>query len=87
MTIEAVNKFVTKTVISDEFRIKFMSGRMISGEIAAVDSDLDEQDVNAIVTARMFRDSLASFAAGIDNYLNRRYSRSPSAGDDLPISV
>lgn len=87
MTIEAVNKFIGRAVISDYFRNKFISGQMIREEIASVDPGLDEQDIIAIATAKMFTNSFAVFAAGIDKYLNRRYPRSQPAGDNLPISV
>ena|GEM_PF-5856118 len=74
MTIEAVNKFVGRGVISDEFRQKFMSRKMSSQEIASVDPDLDSKDLNAIKTALLFNlGDFADFSASIARYINFRY--------------
>lgn len=86
MTIKAVNKFVGRGVISDEFQEKLIGRRMTREDIAAVSPDLDPQDVNAIVLALMSADSFPRFSSEMDLYINRRYGPGP-AGDDLPISV
>lgn len=87
MTEKAVNDFIGKGVISDEFRDTLMSGKMTRGNIADFNPGLDYEDINAIVCSLMFADSFANFAAGVDAYLDRRYRGAKPAGDDLPISV
>jgi len=95
MTEKAVNEFIGRAVVSDEFRKKLLGLKMTREEITAVDPDLDSQDVNAIFTTLLLIDpvDLSSFSAGIGNYIDRRYRNAgPSglsgpSGDDLPISV
>lgn len=88
MTRRAVENFIGRGVISDEFRIKFISGQMSREEITAVDPDLDVQDVNAIVFALLNTPGdFPGFSAEIGKYLDRRYRGPGSAGDDLPISI
>lgn len=87
MTEKAVNKFVGMGVISDKFREMLTGRRITHQDIAAVDPDLDFQDVNAIVLALMNTGDFPHFSAAINEYINRRYSGGRPAGDDLPISV
>lgn len=87
MTELAVNKFVGRGVISDEFREELMARQMTKEEIAAADPNLDNLDVNAIVVALMFADDFPGFSAEITRYLGRRYRGGRPSGDNLPISV
>lgn len=86
MTELAVNKFVGMGIISDKFRNWLTTRQITHKDIAAVDPDLDEEDVNAMVLALMNTGDFPHFAAAIDGYINRRY-RAGRAGDELPISV
>ena len=88
MTIEAVNKFVGRGVVSDEFRKKLANLEMTPEEIAAVDPDLDSKDLNAIKTALLFNPGdFVGFSASIARYINFRYPAVRPSGDNLPISV
>lgn len=87
MTERAVNDFIGKAVISDKFRNMFLSGQMTREEIAAINTDLDPQDINAIVIALMSSQGFPSFSQEIGKYIDRRYSSGRPAGDNLPISV
>lgn len=87
MTRRAVENFIGKAVVSDEFRQKLMAWEMTREGIAAVNPDLDLQDVNAIVIALMSSQGFPSFSKEIGKYIDRRYSSGLPAGDNLPISV
>lgn len=88
MTEQAVNKFVGRGVVSDEFRKKLVNLEMTPEEIAAVDSDLDLKDLNAIKMALLFNPGdFTGFSAEITRYLDFRYRGAKPAGDNLPISV
>ena len=54
MTVEAVKKFIDRGVVNGEFRQKLVNLEMTPEEIAAVDPDLDSEDLNAIKTALLF---------------------------------
>lgn len=89
MTERAVNEFIGKAVISDEFKNRLLSGKMSNRDIADFNSELDSQDINAIVWSLVFADGFDNFAAGVDAYLARRYrgAKPAGTGDNLPISV
>jgi len=94
MTVEAVKKFIDRGVVNGEFRQKLVNLEMTPEEIAAVDPDLDSEDLNAIKTALLFNlGDFTDFRASITMYINFRYRHAgPSglsgpSGDDLPISV
>lgn len=87
MTRRAVDNFIGRGVVSDEFRARFISWKMTLEDITAVDSDLDGQDVNAIVIALMSSQGFPSFSEEIGKYIDLRYRGGPPAGDNLPISV
>lgn len=87
MTLKAVEQFIGRGVVSDRFRELLTSRKMTREQIAAVNPELDPQDVNVIMLALMNTGDFPHFAAAIDEYLNRRYRGGRPAGDDLPISV
>jgi len=92
MTEKAVQKFISQAVIRDEFRKKLLGLKMTRKEIALIDTDLDDQDINTIFTTLLLLDPVdfPGFSAEIDRYIDRRYRNAgPSglSGDDLPIFV
>lgn len=87
MTEQAVNDFIGRGVLSDEFRNKLLSGQMSRKDIALINPNLDSRDVNAIIFSMMFTDSLENFAAGLGEYIDFRYRDGRPAGDNLPVSI
>lgn len=87
MTRRAVENFIARGVVSDEFRNKLLSGQMTRKDIALINPNLDSRDVNAIIFSMMFTDSLENFATGLGEYIDFRYHDGRPAGDNLPVSV